>query len=394
MLLKLGIVLLVLGGIAFAALNGFQKTARVKAAKRDSAVDAVTGSVFVDADGGIHKELKAEADGKVLKCDAIVRGRKFKKGDVLLQLDTTEYERAIEDYKRKYFDEKKLAHIRLTNGRPQLLANVEKLSDEERAELYRKVSPARKLVAEKVEQAKRMHRLNSISDETLRDAERALETADLQLQIDAFNERRSEQEFKTTMENHQLQLERMQIRAPADGEITEASIWTGALIGRGHVVGKFMSPERVVTAKISEESFGKVRLDQIAKVRLLTYGDKEFDGKVIRLLPNADEGQRFTVFLDLKVQSQEQLLPHSTGEVTITVASQPNALMIPRRAIFDGDKVFVVKNGRVELRVVKLGYLALNVAEVREGLTDGEHVIADELDQFRPGDRVRLEVIP
>lgn len=393
LLLKLAIVLVVLAGIGVAAFRGLQETARVKAVERSTAVDAVTGSVYVDADGGTHKELKAEADGKVFESALIVRGSRFRKGDVLLQLETAEYERQIEDYKRKYQDEKKLAHIRLTNGRPQLLEGVEKLADEDRARLYREVSPTRKLVVEKLAQAKRLFELNSISAEALRDAERTLENLDLQLQIDALNERRAEVDFKVTMENHQLQLDRMRIRAPDDGEITEANIWNGALIGRGHVVGKFMSHARVVSAKISEESFGRVRVGQVARVRLLTHGNKEFDAKVSKLLPNADEGQRFTVFLDVKIDSPEQLRPGSTGEVTITVDAQPNSLMIARRALFDSDKVYVVKNGRVEKRTVKVGYLALNVAQVKEGLAEGELVIVDELDQFRDGDRVTAEPV-
>jgi RND family efflux transporter MFP subunit len=392
-LLKLGVVIVVLAGIGFAALRGLQKTARVKAVERSTAVDAVTGSVFVDADGGTHKELKAEAEGKVAESASIVRGKRFKKDDVLLQLDTADYVRQVEDYRRRYLDEKKLAHIRLTSGKPQLLAGVEKLTDEERARLYREVSPTRKLVVEKLAQAKRLFELNSISAEALREAERALENLDLQLQIDALNERRGEVDFKVTMENHQLQLDRMQIRAPDDGEITEANIWNGALIGRGHVVGKFMSHARVVSAKISEESFGRVRVGQVARVRLLTHGDREFDATVSKLLPNADEGQRFTAFLDVKVDSAEQLRPGSTGEVTITVDARPNALMIARRALFDSDKVFVVKHGQVELRTVKVGYLALNVAQVKEGLAEGELVIVDELDQFRAGDRVKPEPV-
>src|SRR5688500_14312729 len=96
-LLKLGLVLVVLAGITFAILTTLQRTARVKAAKRDNAVDAVTGSVFVNADGGISKELKAEAEGKVIECSRIVAGKPFKRDDVLLQMDTAELKRSIDE---------------------------------------------------------------------------------------------------------------------------------------------------------------------------------------------------------------------------------------------------------------------------------------------------------
>jgi RND family efflux transporter MFP subunit len=239
-----------------------------------------------------------------------------------------------------------------------------------------------------------LHALNSISDEDLRSAERALDDLDRQLMIDAFNERRGEDDYAAALETFKLQLDRMQIRAPDDGEITEALIWKGALIGRGTVVGKWMSHERVVNAKISEESFGKVKVGQKAVVRLLSYGERSFAAEVSRLLPTADDVQKFTVFLDVKVDSPEQLKPGSTGEVTITVDERRNAVMIPRLALFDGDKVCVVTDGRVQKRQVKVGYINLTEAEILEGVAEGENVIVDQAQRFPDGQRVRPELLP
>src|SRR4051812_5301100 len=160
-LLKLSIVLVVVAGIAFVAFSSLQKTVRVKAAKLETAVDAVTGSVSVGADGGTNKELKAEADGKVTACDKINLATKFKEGEVLLELDQSELKRRISEFKRNYSDNKLQAHIDLTGGKPERLANVEKLSDDERTTLYREVSPLRKLTANTLAKAKRMHDLNS-----------------------------------------------------------------------------------------------------------------------------------------------------------------------------------------------------------------------------------------
>jgi hypothetical protein len=89
----------------------------------------------------------------------------------------------------------------------------------------------------------------------------------------------------------------------------------------------------------------------------------------------------------------EQLKPNSTGEVTITVDQRPNLVMIPRRAVFDSDKVFVVANGRVHKRQVEVGYVSLTKVEIRKGIELGEYVIVDELERFRDGERVRLQVV-
>lgn len=393
-LLKVVITLLVLAGVAVAIFSSAQKRALVKVAKRDTAVDAVTGSVTVDADGGTQKELKAEADGKVIECARIFDGATFKKGEVLLRLDATELERRIREFKRSYANAKYLGRMELTSGKPELLAKVDELSDEERAKLYRDVSLGRRLAAEQLKRVERMFELNSVSEEDLKSAQRNLENIDNNLIIRAFNDRKADEDYRVQLEGFEIELERMLIRAPSDGEITLAQIWEGALIGRGHVVAKFMSHARVVAAKISEESFGKVKIGQKAKVRLLTYGDTNFDAVVSKTLPKADEAQRFTVFLDVQVERTDMLKPNSTGEVTITVDRKPDAVLVSRLALFDGDKVCVVKGGRVERRTVKVGYVNLTEAEILDGVAQGDHVIVDAPQRFRDGDRVRIEVAP
>lgn len=394
LLVNLGIVLVVLAGIGYYVFTGSQKHALVKVAKIETAVDAVTGSVSVDADGGTGKVLKAEAEGKVVECSKIADGEPFRKNEVLLKLDTKDLQRAIDDYERTYRNARYLGQMELTAGKPELVKDADRLSEEDRAELYREVNLERKLAAEELRKAKRMYELNNLSQEQLRTAERTLEAIDTRLRVRAFNDRKAEEDYKIQKENHALQLERMEIRAPSDGEIVRSMIWEGALIGRGHEVATFMSHRRIVTAKISEESFGKVKIGQAAKVRLLTYGETSFDAVVSKMLPKADEAQRFTVYLDVKVERQDMLKPGSTGEVIITVDRRPNATMVSRLALFDFDKICVVKNGRVEKRQVQVGFVNLTEAEILKGISPGEHVIVELPQRFRTGDRVRTEVLP
>ena len=129
---------------------------------------------------------------------------------------------------------------------------------------------------------------------------------------------------------------------------------------------------------------------------MLTYGTQDYDATVSELLPTADEAQRFTVFLDVKVDP-EQLNPNSTGEVTITVDQRPDQVMIPRRALFDSDKVFIVKDGRVERRKVEVGYVSLTKVEIRKGIELGEYVVIESLtggpETIRDGQRVRVQLV-
>jgi len=134
-----------------------------------------------------------------------------------------------------------------------------------------------------------------------------------------------------------------------------------------------------------------------AKVTFLPYGDTEFDGKVSKILPTSDpETQRHLVFVDVAMDAAHPLVPGINGEVIIIVGRRHADAVVPRRAVFDldGKNVFVVKDGRVELRKVATGYLWSRGAEILSGLAPGEQVIVDELETFHPGDRVRVNEMP
>lgn len=354
-------------GVAFAFFEGTRATARVKAANRDTAIDAVTGSVVVDAEGGF-KELRSEAAGKVVT--AILRpGTHFRKGEVLVQLDTTELDRQISETRRKHGTDKARARLLLENN------------------------PERKVAEERLATARRLFELGNAPEEEVKGLQRALDEIDRRLRLTEFDDRKGDDDFKVAMEALELQRERMRVTAPFDGTIhnTGALTWEGALINAGQPVALVFSRKRIVIAKISEESFGRVKLGQGARIRLLTYGTQNFDATVSELLPAADDAQRFTVHLDVKADP-ELLRPLSTGEVTITVDSVPDQIMVLRRSLFDGNKVLVVRDGRVERRTLEVGYVSLNNAQVKRGLAVGELVIVDQLEDFREGQRVKVEV--
>ncbi|MDP3071574.1 MAG: efflux RND transporter periplasmic adaptor subunit [Opitutaceae bacterium] len=363
----LGALLVVLAAGGYFVFRNLQSTALVKLATRDTAVDAVTGSVTVFADGGV-RELKIQVLGKVATTN-IKPGTPFKKGDVLVSLDTKELDRQQTEARRKYDSDKARAKITLENN------------------------PEKKITLEKLENAKRLFKLGSASEEDVKSLQRAIDAIDTKYQLTEFDDKKADEDFKVAEEDFKLLREKMQILAPIDGTIEGALTWDGALVTAGQTLVTVISSRRVVAAKIGEESFGRVKVGQAARLRLLTYGSQNYEATVSELLPTADETQRFTVYLDVKVDA-ELLKPGSTGEVTITIDSRPNAVTIPRRALFDGNKAFVVRDGRVERRELETGYVALNKVEVRKGIAVGEAVILDNLETFRDGQRVRTEVVP
>ncbi len=360
---KVLLVLVLLGAGAYAVRAGFRETAIVAEVQRGIAVDAVPGSVVVHADKDLQ-ELKIEGSGRVVECSRLDVGASFSKGDVLVRLDTTELDRGFAEAKRRYEGEREILRIRTERNTDLAVAK------------------------QNLDNVRRLHELGNASTDNVNAAQRVLDAIlTAQAEVD-FNSRREAEAFARLAEAHELQLRKMTVVAPAAGIVEAVRVNVGTLVSGGATVATFYANERVVLAKISEEDIAKVKLGDPAKVQLLTFPGKNFPARVVKTLPFADaETRRYSVFLDVQAEPG-QLLPNSTGEVTITVGTHANVPLVPRRAIFNGSVVYVVKDGRVERRLIEVGYRGLIEAEVTKGLAVGEVVIVEDLDQFRAGQRV------
>ena len=178
LLLKLGVVLVVLAGAGFFFLQNLQGTARVKPVNRDTAVDAVTGSVVVEADGGF-KELKSEAAGKVVAAN-LKPGSHFKQGDVLVQMDTTEIDRQIAETKRKYESDKARARILLDNN------------------------PEKKVAQEKLDTVKRLFQLGNASEDDVKTIQRMVDAIETKLKLTDFDDQKGDADYKVAMDGLEL----------------------------------------------------------------------------------------------------------------------------------------------------------------------------------------------
>lgn len=368
LVLKLGAVVVVLVVAGLMVSSRLRAPARVAAAYRNKAVDIVIGSVTVHAAGDI-KEIKSEAEGKVLKCEAVDPNHFFKTGDVLVQLDDAELKRQKSNAERDF----KSAQDRL------------KIAEK---------NPDKTIAQEKLDEAKRMFDQGRGKKDDVTAAERYLEAVEQKEQLAKLDNDRAVTAYNDTLLSLETQIERMAIRAAFDGQIQDSTMWQGEIIGQNTIVAHAIANTRTIVAKIAEDDFGKIKEGQTGTMTLVIYGNRKFPAKVSKILATADpDTQRYTIFLEVEAKDIA-LPPFSNGEVAITVGERENALLIKRRAIINGDQIFVVKNGVVERRKIATGFVGLNVAEVTSGLQPGELVIVDDLDEFHAGQSVRPEVVP
>lgn len=357
---KILLVVTLLGGAGWFTMRLARPEAAVVPARRERAVNAVPGSVTVLAERTL--QLKSDIGGRVVSSDLDV-GSAVQAGAVLLELDKGEVELQIEQLQ----NDRDATRRRLEIGSPTAY----------------ELQNAR----DQLEFSERQFMLGAV---TARDAERvrrAVKQLEQKVELEKVADTQASARLDNDLKVLQRKRDQMSVRSPADGTVSVVYANKGDLIGGGEVVATIIAQERVVEAKISEENFSGIRVGQQAVIRFLSYGSNLYPARVTKILPAADPAtQRYIVHLSVDIDPR-MLVPGLTGEANITIDARENAIIIPRRALL-GRNVFVVKNGRVEVRDVEVGFSSLNVVEILRGVDEGDLVVVDDLDRFRAGDRV------
>ena len=139
-----------------------------------------------------------------------------------------------------------------------------------------------------------------------------------------------------------------------------------------------------VRGKVDEADIGRVQLGQPARIRVETFRDKVFNGKVTQISPMCVEKDNVTNF-EVRVSIDnpgKELKANMTANAEIVLEEHPNSLLLPEVAIvYDGEKhPFVdlvdagAKNGRRRVPV-KLGVGNGTRIQVLDGVKEGDRVV-------------------
>ena len=90
------------------------------------------------------------------------------------------------------------------------------------------------------------------------------------------------------------------------------------------------------------------------------------------------------VFTDTK--AAKTLLVGYSADAEVILESRDKVLRVPAHALLDGNKVLVLKDGKLEERRIELGLSNWEFSEVRSGLKNGEQVVTSlELEGVKAG---------
>jgi len=201
-------------------------------------------------------------------------------------------------------------------------------------------------------------------------------------------------------------LEATSIRAPVTGPVLEKYVEDRRVLAEGTPILRIgdLSSIELETDILSEEitavTLGNpVVIRGKAISRRMTEGGG-LRGVVKRIYPSGFEKisslgveqQRVKVLIDFD-NSEVNLRPGVSVDVEIVTAESENALAVPDRAVFrhaGGHAVFVVEDGRARIQQVEIGLRNEDWAEIVQGLSEEDRIVAELHNDLEEGARVTL----
>ena len=180
------------------------------------------------------------------------------------------------------------------------------------------------------------------------------------------------------------------VQAPVAGVVSASTATIGALAsGRGEALFSIIArSEYDLVGMVPTEDIGKVAANQPATIKIIGAGS--LDGKVRRVAPtvepNSQLGQAF-----ISITTNRRLAVNAACRAEIKTG-QSCGVAVPLTAVLYGTAgtvVQVVKRARIETRRVEIGLMSGGQIEIREGINEGDDVVARAGALLREGDPVR-----
>lgn len=170
------------------------------------------------------------------------------------------------------------------------------------------------------------------------------------------------------------------VKSPISGIVAERNVVIGQLIEAATNAFKIINLRSVwVDGQMYEKDITAIISKTTADFSTASFPDEHFYGTIAVIGQMIDEKTRtITVRADFN-NANGKLKPQMFGELKIPCRNNPKALIVPAEALVkidNADFVFVQKNAEsFEKRLVTIGGLQNELAEITKGLSAGENVV-------------------
>ena len=180
------------------------------------------------------------------------------------------------------------------------------------------------------------------------------------------------------------------VAAPVAGLVSASSAVIGAVASaRGEALFSIIArSEFDLIGLVPTQDITKIQVNQPARIKIIGAGEVEGKVRLVKptIEPNSQLGQAA-----IAVTTNRRLLVNSFGRALITTGKSCN-VAVPLTAVLYGSAgtvVQVVRRARVETKRVEVGLMSGGQIEIRDGLQEGDVVVARAGALLREGDPVR-----
>ena len=200
---------------------------------------------------------------------------------------------------------------------------------------------------------------------------------------------------QATLDQLKTRLGYATIRSPINGVVTERRLQTGDIVSPQTRLFTVADISMLVSrVMVSELEVPLIRPGATVDVTVDALGGARVQGRIRRVFPAADSLTRLVpVEVALTGSALEKLRPGYTVRSMFRLGSRNDALLIPTRAVIGpagARTVVIVRQGKSERRIVRVGPDIDGMTEVLEGLAAGDSVIVAGQALLRDGSPVRI----
>jgi multidrug efflux pump subunit AcrA (membrane-fusion protein) len=147
-----------------------------------------------------------------------------------------------------------------------------------------------------------------------------------------------------------------------------------------------------VRIDIPEQAIPAVNVGQSVSVTTSAWPDRNFSGRIARISPNVTPTSR-TLTVEAEVENGSGVLkPGQFATVRILESQASPATLVPARAVRTESgvsRVFVIKDGHAQERLVQLGQTEGDLVEIKNGVAANENVATSNIEQLSDGMAVK-----
>lgn len=362
-MIALLVVILLLGGGGSYFLWKGETT---ETAKKQDVVTASKGTIedVVTAQGTLepkdYVDVGAQVSGQLKKLYVDI-GYNVKAGDLLAELDPQVYETVLKG------DQAKLASLQAQLEQQKAQTDYDRLQYDRAAKLAASGAVSKGELEEK--------------DKALKVAEATIKSLEAQMA-----------EVQASVDKDQVNLGYTKIYAPMDGVIADKSAREGQTLNANQTTPTIVQVANLgvmtIRAEIAEADVMRLKTDMDASFTTMGEQERKWTGKIRQVLPTPEVVNDVVLYNALiDVENKDGLLMNGMStQVSFVVARAENAIQIPTRALGfhladkDSEKgkvyrVSVKTPQGVQDREVLVGLMTRSVAQILDGLNEGDQVI-------------------